>query len=159
MLRRVLILWVFLLPVDGLACSCAFEKLPLQEAVKQSLSRSDSVVLAKVISIEKYSVELLSGESIPPDAPLSSDITQFEVIQSWKGNHNTLFHTRINTACCMCGYVFSEGETYLLYLYGPDEYGYYSTSTCSRSKPLKQENKEIAVLNHLLQTNQLVSTQ
>lgn len=49
----------------------------------------------------------------------------------------------------MCGYSFSEEQTYLLYLYGPAD-GYYSTYTYSRTKLLFSAEDEIDVLNDSL---------
>lgn len=149
MIRTILTLSVLLLPTAGFACSCAFDDLPLKEAVKQSLSNADSVVLAQaqVIHIKVRTEE----EPIPFDIELDGVITQFNQVQSWKGSHGKSFHTRINTAGGMCGYSFSEGKTYLLYLYGADDDGYYTTSTCSRTKPLRRVERELEVLNDLTQ--------
>lgn len=151
MIRTVLTLSVLLLPTAGFACSCAFDELPLKEAVNQSFSRVDSVVLAQAIHINQLTEVLPSGEPVPSDMAWGEEVTQFNEIQSWKGSHGKLFHTRINTAKGMCGYSFSEGETYLLYLYETDEDGYYATSRCSRTKPLISVEGELEVLNELTQ--------
>ncbi len=150
MIKYILAALVFFLPSVGIACSCMFEDLPLEESVGKSLSGASSVVLAKAIYVEENETRVPSDEPIAPGTDLGGDITQFEEIQSWKGVHGKSFHTKINTMCCMCGYSFREGESYLLYLSGPDEEGYYSTSTCSRTRPRYGADEEIEVLNRLV---------
>ncbi len=149
MTKYFLAAMVLLLPSTGIACSCIFEDLPLEESVSQSLSRVSSVVLAEAIHVKENEVRIPSDEPIAPGTDLGGDITQFEEIQTWKGVHGKSFHTKINTTCCMCGYSFKEGEAYLLYLSGPDEEGYYSTNSCSRTRPRYGAEEEIDVLNQL----------
>ena len=138
---------LYLMSGVSLACSCVFEDIGLEESVKKSFKSASSVVLARAIHIEEKGVSLSPDDPMPPDAFTDGDITQFNEIESWKGEHGKSFHTRINTMCCMCGYSFQVGESYLLKLYGPDEEGFYTTSVCSRTKPTEDAEEEIDVLN------------
>lgn len=38
----------------------------------------------------------------------------------------------------------------LVYAFGPDKNGYYSTSICARTKPLKDAAEEIAMLDSIV---------
>jgi hypothetical protein len=133
----------------SLACSCIFEERGLEEAVQDSLHQASSVVLAQAVHVKQNNTPIPTDASIGPDFDWGGDITQFNEIQSWKGEHGKSFHTKINTMCCMCGYSFEAGKEYLLYLYGPNDDGYYSTSICSRTKPKDHAEEEIQVLNRI----------
>ncbi|RUO38589.1 hypothetical protein CWE13_02790 [Aliidiomarina shirensis] len=148
--RYLLILFGFFMPSVGLACSCYFDNLPLEESVNRSFNDASAVVLAKVLSIETYGGKSASDEGYISRSDIEIEITQFRTLQSWKGEHGETFKTRINTACCMCGYAFSSGASYLLYLYGPDDEGYYAASTCSRTTRATNADEEIEVLNRLV---------
>jgi hypothetical protein len=45
--------------------------------------------------------------------------------------------------------VFPETGTFLVYAYGPNAKGYYSTSICQRTKPAEAAKEEIAILDAL----------
>lgn len=149
MIRLFVFSCLYIMSSVSLACSCAFEDNSLEDAVKKSLHTASSVVLARAIHIKENENTFSTDDPIPPGADMGGDITQFNEIQSWKGEHGKSFHTRINTMCCMCGYSFQEGKSYLLYLYGPNKEGFYSTSVCSRTKPAGDAEKEIDILNRI----------
>lgn len=151
---KYLVFIVFVLLYSGkvLACSCAFHEGTLEENVLDSYRGAAAVVLATAERVERaYSPEAAARNDIPGrQERLSSDrqITHFVTKQTWKGDHGPQFTTDIVTACCLCGYAFREGQTYLLYLYGPNEDGYFSTSTCSRTKIASDDiDKELEILD------------
>ncbi|MFC6635477.1 hypothetical protein [Microbulbifer taiwanensis] len=149
----IFLLFLQLMAVKAYSCSCAFGSGELEDQVKQAFENASAVVLAKVESIEKlepyeYQVEIGSSKK---ETSYNRHKTHFSEIKSWKGEHGKQFYTDIVVACCMCGFHFEEGKEYLLYLYGPNEEGYFSTSVCSRTTRLTDEaNQEIEVLNDLL---------
>lgn len=120
-------------------CSCAFQSGDIYKQVRESSSSASSVLIAQVESIE-------ISQS---DTHLTTEITHFSEIESWKGIHGKQIYTKIVTTCCMCGISFVEGKTYLLYLYGPNKQGYYSSSSCTRTKPAEGAEEEVEVLNSI----------
>ncbi|PCK06950.1 MAG: hypothetical protein COA42_16795 [Alteromonadaceae bacterium] len=154
-MRKILLfLLLTVAAVKTMACSCAFQDTLIEEAVLDSYKRAAAVVLATaehVENLEPFVAEVYSADKgHHKETYHNSQRTQFVALKSWKGEHGKRFFTEIFIACCMCGYSFEEGENYLLYLYGPDKNGYFSTSSCSRTKRETNEiNKEIEILNKI----------
>ena len=148
------VLWLLLLfPSWALACTCRGYSSP-EEAVTELLARASSVVVAEAISVQNAKVPV--KEKLPYSrTSLEGQITVFNVRESWKGNHSKEFRTRIPTECCVCGMDFSEGDVYLLFLFGPDEEGFYSTGSCSWPKRIEEAKVEIEVLDKLLANKEL----
>jgi len=145
----MIIAWLLMAASGGaLACSCWRSEGGEAEQVKSAYNDAAAVVLARAESVSEERVKrayLPDNEEIYP-----GELTHFSEIRSWKGSHGKQFYTRIITACCMCGISFVAGETYLLYLYGPDKEGFYSTSICSRtSGALNVEDSELRLLDQL----------
>ncbi|MCW8127517.1 hypothetical protein [Microbulbifer halophilus] len=148
MMRLVMAVLLMALANGVLACSCAFPEGTLEEKVRSSVESAAAVVLARAESISE--AQLPSRFGRPESEGYPGEITHFSEIRSWKGSHGKQFYTRITTACCMCGRSFDEGDTYLLYLYGPDDEGFYSTSICSRtSAQSRVEEGELEVLERV----------
>lgn len=150
-----ILLFVFLqlIIAKAYSCSCAYSDGELEDQVREAFESASSVVLAKVETIEKLEPFQYSqdDDSSEQRTFYYRHKTHFSEVQSWKGKHGKQFYTNIVVACCMCGYTFEEGRVYLLYLYGPDEQGFYSTSSCSRTTRLSEELKpELEILNSLL---------
>ncbi len=78
----------------------------------------------------------------------------FSIIKSWKGHLKKDLYTRIITQCCLCGYSFEEKKKYLLYLYGPDKEGFYSTSICIRTTYAENAEEDIEILDELVNEKQ-----
>ena len=137
--------------LKALACSCVSESDDFNSQVLGAYENATSVVLAKVQSIDKLEpYEYKSEVDANPIVEHSIHRTHFSEIRSWKGEHGKQFYTYIMVMCCVCGYEFEVGKTYLLYLHGPDSEGSYSTSSCSRTKQYSEEvEAEIEVLNGL----------
>lgn len=148
MTRLVAVALLMVLARGALACSCAFPEGTLEEKVRGSFETAAAVVLARAESISE--AQLPSPFGGTDSLRLPGEITHFSEIRSWKGSHGKQFYTRIVTACCMCGKSFSEGDTYLLYLYGPDDEGFYGASTCSRtSEQSRIEEGELEALDRI----------
>lgn len=146
MTRLVVVALLMMLARGALACSCAFPQGTLEEKVRSSFESAASVVLARAESVSE--VRLPFGVDGRESDRLPGETTHFSEIRSWKGSHGKQFYTSIVTACCMCGKSFQQGATYLLYLYGPDNEGFYRASTCSRtSEQSRIEDGELEVLD------------
>ena len=129
------------------ACSCMQQPAEVKDAVTRAYNDATSVVLAKVsaegpiAASQTYKQEMLYEDD--PNLHIELRRTEFIALRSWKGTHGKRFYTRINTECCLCGISFSVSETYLLYLYGPDKEGYYSTSMCTRTTRESEAEEDI----------------
>lgn len=149
---------LFFLIITGtskaIACSCAFNDLSIEEAVAESYKNASAVVLATAEHVENFEplvYDVWSQEKgHHKKTYYNSQRTQFVAVKSWKGDHAKRFITEIVVSCCMCGYSFGEGQNYLLYLYGPDKNGYFSTSSCTRTKREAANIKnELDILNKI----------
>jgi len=133
----ILFLWI---PLGAFACSC--KRPPPNEeftvTIKKAYDGASAVVVAKAKMSEMTERDY--------------EITEFLAIRSWKGKFGDYFRTKVNMACCVCGISFVPGETYLLYLNGPDENGYYDTHMCMRTTHFKSDRarQDIQFLNELV---------
>jgi len=148
-LKYLAILVLYLISFSAFGCSCAPYSKDPSEAVLEAYSSSTAVVLATAESIEKVKTTNPWGKGEVDSYEYDVEITHFISLRSWKGSHGKNFYTRIITNCCMCGLKFTEEETYLLYLDGPHDNGYYSTSTCSRTVNLERAETDIKILDAL----------
>jgi hypothetical protein len=111
------------------ACSC---DLPLgkseKERVKKAKVTSDAIFVGKLVRLV---------EPKKDDGSFTGEvIAEFEVKRAWKGitsSRVTIYTTNI---CCICGYEFSEGATYIVFAYGKEK---LSTSRCMRTTPIAEE--------------------
>ncbi|WP_462156602.1 hypothetical protein [Pseudoalteromonas sp. GB56] len=115
------------------ACSC--RDVTVQEATEYA----DAVVIATAVNIEHV---LSPNERFDPQTKK----TFFTVLEVFKGQEMSELQTQIDTVCCICGMSFTQGETYLLYLQGPDQEGFYHASTCSRSRGIKYAQEDLQIL-------------
>ncbi len=141
--RCLVIVFLCFFSLDSLSCSCVFQPDDLEEAVMAAYESVSSVVLAQVESVS----EAKSIKKIAQTYEFESEVTQFTEIKSWKGQHGKHFETNIITSCCMCGMSFEKGQTYLLYLDGPDANGHYSTSICTRTAREENALEDIKILD------------
>jgi len=150
------LLFIFfqLVSTASLACSCVPYKADDIKHINQSYAEASSVVIAKVVGIENLNPEetIMYNEERGrfKKTIYHTQRTSFITEKSWKGNHGSEFYTDITVSCCACGFRFEVGQSYLLYLDGPDNKGFYSTSSCHRSSKMKNglEN-EIRNLNKI----------
>lgn len=145
MLKTAVLILSLFLSAQAFACSCVPQPKDINIAVGRSYELASAVVLAKAVKIDggikKLVDVLLNGGT--------HQSTQFSTIHHWKGSPGDRFATYMNKCSAACGYSFQLGETYLLYLSGPDASGNYSTSSCSRTKPLNAAVDDLGVLNVL----------
>lgn len=128
------------------ACSCVAPPADHRTAVKEAFQQATLVFVGRIESQEHFSrVEA-------PGLDFDYQRTEFLVLDSWKGEKAVRIYVQSGVTCCMCGYQFPKTGVFLVYAYGPDEHGVYSTSICTRTKPIDEAAKDIAVLTSLTQT-------
>ncbi len=132
---------VFFASSDAYGCSCMMPDSDPVESVRKALKRSDVVFLGKVESTQLPD----SGNTHPVDF---IQTTTFYVLNSWKGEESTRIITKVNVACCVCGYRFEDSETYLVFGY-KRENGFYSVSTCGLSSIFERAETNIQILDDL----------
>lgn len=123
----------------ALACSCILPTQDPEEAVEDAADRADIVFLGKVERVHTADI---------PDVGAVIQESTFYILESWKGEKVTRVSTKINVQCCVCGFHFEEGETYLVFAYeGKD--GYYSTSICSLTRRADQAEEYLTILRDI----------
>ena len=144
----LLLLGLLAFPAEVFSCSCAPPGEDVETDIKVSLGRADVVFLGKAEKVVRVATpkEIIKKEGYDPEI----DETTFKVLKSWKGVSSDRIVSRISTVCCMCGYHFEAGKTYLVYASMRDG-GTISTSICNRTQPLTSEqigqSIDIKVLN------------
>jgi len=113
------------------ACSCA-PPGDLETDVPRALKYADAVFLGQVIALEKDTAREFE----------TYETTQFAVKSVWKGALEDTVSTRVMTTCCLCGFQFTVGQTYLVYAKQRAN-GDYHVSRCSRTKTAEQAEAEI----------------
>ncbi|MFC2106346.1 hypothetical protein ACFLS0_06320 [Candidatus Bipolaricaulota bacterium] len=118
------------------ACSCAAPGTP-----EDALEAADAVFSGRVIGLrlEPQTPEDPTISFMPEDL-----LATFIVSLVWKGTLEQETVVRTTFTCCVCGYAFQIGETYLVYAYG-DESG-IRTSVCTRTKPIALAKDDLDVL-------------
>jgi hypothetical protein len=144
----LLLIGLLAFPAEVFSCSCAPPREDVETDIKVSVGRADVVFLGKAEKVVRIatSKEIIKKEGYDPEI----DETTFEVLKSWKGVSSDRIVTRISIVCCLCGYHFEAGKTYLVYATMGDD-GAISTSICHRTQPLTSEqiseSIDIKVLN------------
>jgi len=126
-------------PIGVLACSCA----PPPE-VATAFSQADAVFSGRVIGLELVP----RFDEDPTVSFVIEDLrVKFAVTSCWKGKvtPETILHTTFT--CCVCGYRFEIGESYIVYASVDD--GTLRTSICTRTKPLLYAEEDLTVLGDL----------
>jgi hypothetical protein len=126
----------------ALACSCASGGDEPADIAK-ARQEADLVFVGRIESKERFSVD-------EEDMKLDYERTQFYIVQSWKGEKAIRVYVQSTVTCCLCGFRFPEKGSFLVYAFGPDQNGYYSTSICVRTKPLEEATEEIAMLDAIV---------
>ena len=144
----LLLLGLLAFPAEVFSCSCAPPREDVETDIKVSVGRADVVFLGKAEKVVRVATpkEIIKKEGYNPEI----DETTFEVLKSWKGVSSNRIVSRISIVCCLCGYQFEAGKTYLVYASMEDD-GTISTSICNRTQPLTSEeinqSIDIKVLN------------
>jgi len=115
------------------ACSCTGYSDDLELDVYQAYVRSSAVVLAESVNITVVK---------------NLRIIEFFTISAWKGIEVERFY--VATGAGYCESYFEIGKKYLLYLYGPDDNGYFGSSICSLTRYFSEEKiPEIKILSEI----------
>jgi hypothetical protein len=138
-------------PAHAFSCSCVEPLENVAEDIAVSYKNADVVFLGKAEKVVRVPAQKETLEKEGYDPKL--DDTTFKVLDSWKGVNTAHVVSRISTVCCLCGYKFEAGKTYLIYA-EIKEGGTIYTSICNRTMPLALEQLshsiDIRVLNRFL---------
>ncbi len=117
------------------ACSCDITPLmkSLKTQIKTSKNSAAAVFVGEVVSI-RYSEEKLNG--IP-----SSLYATIAVERSWKGPETEFIEVHTANICCICGFTFEVGGTYIVYSYSSDHASLGVTS-CSRTSAIATKSPD-----------------
>jgi hypothetical protein len=155
MQNKTLQIWIFvflislLLPLPAQACRCQRQSPDLSEAVSKSFTGSALIFLGEVQSINPAKpAELPAGLS--GSISVERDTTVFNVHKIWKGDARLSDNIALIAQRTDCTYWFKAGSSYLVYAYGPDEDGYYSTNKCSLTTTVENADEQIEILNALI---------
>ena len=116
------------------ACSCR-QAPDIETGVPVAVEYADVVFLAEAVSIDKDRVSEFE----------TYDTTTFALQSVWKGDLGKTVTTRVMTTCCLCGFRFTAGQTYLVYGKRGGN-GQYTVSTCSRTKNRQHAEDELRFL-------------
>ena len=127
---------VFLASVETVsACSC----LPpqpgesLKTQVRKSKSSATAIFVGKVVSI-RYSDEKSDGKPVTMYAKIA-------VERSWKGPQTEFIEVQTMNICCLCGYTFEDGKTYIVYSSSSDPSAPV-VSSCSRTSSITTKSPD-----------------
>jgi hypothetical protein len=137
-IMSVLMLYIMLItsfPSASYACSCANNPDP-----KTALEKAEAVFAGKVIAVkQERKQEGVVGAVEYRDANL------FEVDKAWKGVNQSQIIIYDMGHDVSCGFVFEEGESYLVYVY-KNKNGELYTSFCSRTVELSNAGQDLKLL-------------
>lgn len=117
------------------ACSClAWEPgVSLKTQVREAKSSVTAIFTGKVVSI-RYSDEKMDGKPVTMYAKIA-------VTRSWKGPVTEFIEVRTANICCICGYSFEVGKTYIVYSYSSDP-KLLSVTSCSRTAEITTKSAD-----------------
>jgi hypothetical protein len=140
------------------ACSCEEEAEGVSQTqqVKSEFQRSDFVA---EIEVESATTSTESSEAsgfrwepakkdhVPATWIEKNEllIAKFRILKLWKGDSG-LNTVRTNRAWQACGLPFKAGDRLLLYASRGEASGQLGSNSCSRTKPLKSAQDDLAVL-------------
>ena len=151
----ILTIALFLTSANAMSCSCIREHGNLEDQVAAAFASATIVVWAKAESTQDNSKSKLESsnnvQSIKSSDHFQKQRTTFVTIESLKGDPPERFATEVVIVCCVCGYRFTEGKEYLLYLHnGPNKEGYYHANICTRTKAMTSAAmEEVEILRKL----------
>lgn len=132
------IAWTFaaMWSVTATACSCAPEPEP-----RTALDAADAVFTGRVVGLTL--VPRVPEE--PSTSFIAEDVAVTIVVSAvWKGEPAERVTLYTAFTCCVCGYPFELGKTYLIYAMQRD--GQLTTSICSRTRLLEKADEDLATL-------------
>lgn len=117
------------------ACSC----LPpqpgetLRSQVRKAKAPAKAIFVGKVVSI-RYSDEKMDGKPVTVYAKIA-------VTRSWKGPRTEFIEVATANICCLCGYAFEDGKTYIVYSSSSDPTAPV-VSSCSRTMEITEKSRD-----------------
>ncbi len=109
-------IWLILIVSPSLyACSCvSLNKDPIKD-IQLASFYSDAIFIGQVKNIlDLNKSQHITGKG-KPRLLSSPKLTTFKVIKLFKGPKKAKqIQTKIDTACCICGYDFMKDKTYLV---------------------------------------------
>ncbi len=117
------------------ACSCVVQgpNVSLRSQVRTAKSEATSIFAGKVVSI-RYSDEK-SG-----DTPVKV-YAKIAVERSWKGSTAETIEVETANICCICGYTFEVGKSYIIYSNSTGT-ATPGVSSCSRTAPITTKSPD-----------------
>ena len=103
--------------------------------------------MAKAISINEMSKD---DKLYYRMTSFKKETTHFKMVTLWKGDVGKYFTTTMVVGKGMCGVSFTEGKTYLLYLYQSAlDSKSYATSLCELNQSLDEAEEDMGILKKL----------
>ena len=117
------------------ACSCIPPQpgVSLKTQVTTSKKEATAIFVGKVVSI-RYSDEKMDGKAVKAYAKIA-------VTRSWKGPVTEFLEVETANICCLCGFTFEDGKTYIIYSNSPDLTS-ISVSSCSRTSEITKKSPD-----------------
>lgn len=111
------------------ACSCLAPEpgVSLKTQVREARSSATAIFAGNVVSI-RYSDEKMDGQPVKAYAKIA-------VTRSWKGPVSEFIEVETANICCLCGYTFEDGKTYIIYSNSADPAS-LGVSSCSRTSEI-----------------------
>ena len=106
-----------------------------KQLVERERKKSKAIFVGEVIEI--------TVPKTPSGEPAWVAKVKFKARRVWKGVEEEEVSVFTANVCCICGYEFKLGESYLVYAYGTDG---LSTDICTRTRPLADAEKDLKVL-------------
>jgi hypothetical protein len=143
-MRTILAFAVLFLGVNGVvdACSCIRESEDRKTALSERLERTDLVFLGRIESTEVTKISEHGFEA-------QYQKTQFYILQSWKGESSSRVYVRTALECCLCEYRFPTSGVFLVFAYGPNDDGVYTTSSCDDPMSLEHAKEDVTLMDQI----------
>lgn len=111
------------------ACSCLVPEpgVSLKTQVREARSSATAIFAGKVVSI-RYSDEKMNDQPVKMYAKIA-------VTRSWKGPVSEFIEVETANICCICGYTFEVGKSYIIYSNSTDPSS-LGVSSCSRTSQI-----------------------
>lgn len=139
-MKKALLILLLIIPYFSEACTCIGK-----ESIEEAYKSADLVISGEIVSIEE----------IVSKVEYDIDWTLYEVViktnESFKNGLNSLIKIFTGTGGGDCGYVFKEGENYIIYanLYVINRENEYMTDDCMRTILVSDSSNEIQELRKL----------
>jgi len=111
------------------ACSCLAPEPgeSLKSQVRKAKSSATAIFAGTVVSI-RYSDEKMNDQPVKMYAKIA-------VNRSWKGPVSEFIEVETANICCICGYTFEVGKSYIIYSNSTDPAS-LGVSSCSRTSQI-----------------------